>query len=228
MDWLYQELGIPPPNADDSLFSPPSTSLKVPKDNKYLSLSGSSSDPFLVTRSSTPTPCPKGKLNSTPLLTDQEPSPDYTRIFTLFMKRMDEADIEGKPIEPSSIFVLERIEPTVGLISWAEKIKAELEEIKGTREAHIQSMYDQLEGLWRRLGVEDADIDEFVENNRGSTEAIVESYKAELERMLELKQDRMGVFIGNARAEIETLWDELMFGEEDRADFIPFTDGMHY
>lgn len=144
------------------------------------------------------------------------------------MKRMDEADIEGKPIEPSSIFVLERIEPTVGLISWAEKIKAELEEIKGTREARIQSMYDQLEGLWRRLGVEDADIDEFVENNRGSTEAIVESYKAELERMLELKQDRMGVFIGNARAEIETLWDELMFGEEDRADFIPFTDGMHY
>ena len=46
--------------------------------------------------------------------------------------------------------------------------------------------------------------------------------------MLELKQDRMGVFIGNARAEIETLWDELMFGEEDRADFIPFTDGMYY
>ena len=86
-------------------------------------------------------------------------------------------------------------------------------------------MYDQLESLWKRLGVEDTDIDEFVDNNRGSTEEVVRAYESELERMLELKRERMSVFIGNARAEIEALWNDLMVGEEERADFAPFADG---
>ena len=230
MDWLYQELGIPPPalEEDSSLYSPRSGSLKLPKDNKINS-SSDSSDPFLIPGPSvsTPTPCPKGKVSGTPLLTEQDRTLDYSKIYALFIRRMDEADTEGKPIEPSSIFVLERIEPTIELITWAEKTKSSLEEIKATREARIQSVYDQLEGLWKRLGVEDADIDEFVENNRGSTEAIVQSYEAELDRMLELKGERMGIFIGNARMEIEAIWDELMFSEEERTEFLPFIDGTY-
>ena len=45
------------------------------------------------------------------------------------------------------------------------------------------------------------------------------------ERMLELKRERMGTFVENARAEIVRLWDELMVSEEERADFAPFADG---
>jgi len=35
----------------------------------------------------------------------------------------------------------------------------------------------------------------------------------------------MGEFIANARTEIESLWDELMVGDEQRDDFAAFVDG---
>jgi protein regulator of cytokinesis 1 len=101
----------------------------------------------------------------------------------------------------------------------------QLEEEKARREAHIQTLYDQLEILWKRLGISDADIDDFVELNRGSTAENVRAYELELERMLEMKRERMGVFIGNARAEIERLWDDLMWSEEEREVFAAFHDG---
>ncbi|KZT35260.1 hypothetical protein SISSUDRAFT_188445 [Sistotremastrum suecicum HHB10207 ss-3] len=122
---------------------------------------------------------------------------------------------------------LEGIEPTNNLISWIERTTSELEELKVRRESQIQGMYDQLEGLWRRLGVDEREIDEFVEAWRGSTEAVMEAYESELERMLELKRSTMSVFIGNARQEIEGLWDDLMIGEEERGCFAPFGDDEH-
>jgi protein regulator of cytokinesis 1 len=86
-------------------------------------------------------------------------------------------------------------------------------------------MYDQLEGLWRRMGVGDAEIDAFVENHKGSTEETIREYEEELERMLELKRERMGAFVESAREEIVKLWDDLMIAEDERADFAPFADG---
>ena len=120
---------------------------------------------------------------------------------------------------------LENVEPTPGLLDWAANLRSSLEDMKRRREAHIQAMYDQLEGLWRRLGVGEADMDAFVEEHRGSTEETVRQYEEELERMLELKRERMGMFVNSAREEIVRLWDDLMVGEEDRADFPPFADG---
>ena len=43
--------------------------------------------------------------------------------------------------------------------------------------------------------------------------------------MLDLKRDRMSVFIVNAREEIVELWEELILGEAERNEFTPFTDG---
>lgn len=45
--------------------------------------------------------------------------------------------------------------------------------------------------------------------------------------MIDLKRERMGEFIGNARSEIESLWNELMTGEDERADFAAFADGRY-
>ncbi len=159
------------------------------------------------------------------LFTTSDHVSEYQRIYALFVLRIDEADAEGKVIEPGSCFGVEGIEPTVGLMSWAEQTKAELEDIKRRRETHIQAMYDQLEILWKRLSIDEQDIEDFVEANCGSAEANVLAYEAELERMMELKRERMSVFIENARAEIESLWNDLMVGEDERADFAPFADG---
>ena len=45
-------------------------------------------------------------------------------------------------------------------------------------------------------------MDAFVEAQRGTTDLTIKAYEEELERMLELKRERMGTFIENARAEI--------------------------
>lgn len=177
---------------------------------------------------STPTPASRLKpLTPLLFLSEEAPQPsetDHQRVFAKFVARMEELSDEDLP-ESHVALGLEGVEPTLALMTWAESTRAELEETKKRREAHIQAMYDQLEALWRRLGVSDADMDAFVEAQRGTTDITIKAYEEELERMLELKRERMGTFIENARTEITKLWDELMVGEEERADFAPFFDG---
>lgn len=176
------------------------------------------------------TPTPDSRLKPvTPLLittiSDDPPETEYERIFARFVARTEELSDEALASGTVPTVGLEGIDPSPGLIVWAESKHASLEDIKRRRENHIQVMYDQLEALWRRLGVSDQDMDDFVEAQRGTTEATIAAYEEELDRMLELKTERMSTFVENARMEIEKLWDELMVGEEERADFAPFADG---
>ncbi|KAH9920001.1 microtubule associated protein-domain-containing protein [Epithele typhae] len=183
------------------------------------------SDPFLNASISmaisTPTPHTRTRP-ITPLLFFSDATPHPTE----FVARMEELAEEDLPESHASLG-LEGVEPTQALMTWAESTRADLEDTKKRREAHIQAMYDQLEALWRRLGVADADMDAFVEAQRGSTDETIKTYEEELERMLELKRERMGTFIENAREEIIKLWDDLLVGEEERADFAPFADDEH-
>ncbi|KAI0646310.1 microtubule associated protein-domain-containing protein [Trametes meyenii] len=238
IDWLYTELGITPPSLDDLPSSSSSSTLglpPLPRPTSSCSNKFSNSDPFLSTSMSIPmsTPTPASRQKPiTPLLflseeSHSQPSDsDHQRVFAKFVARMEELSDEDLP--DSNVTVgLEGVEPTPALMVWAEATRAELEDIKKRREAHIQEMYDQLEALWRRLGVTDADMDAFVEAQRGTTDDTIKAYEEELERMLELKRERMGTFIENARTEIMKLWDELMVGDEERADFAPFADDEH-
>lgn len=172
-----------------------------------------------------PTPTPGSRLKPPSLLPVSEPTENeitYQRIFARFVAQLDEADDEHLSGRCAG---LEGVEPTPGLVAWAEATRGTLEDLQRRREAHIQAMYDQLEGLWRRLGVPEAAMDGFVDAHRGSTEETVREYEAELERMLELKRERMSAFVENARGEIAKLWDELLIGDEERSDFTPYFDG---
>ena len=171
------------------------------------------------------TPTPGSRLKPPSLLPVSDPAENeiaYQRIFARFVAQLDEADDEHLAGRCAG---LEGVEPTPGLVAWAEATRGTLEDLQRRREAHIQAMYDQLEGLWRRLGVPDAAMDGFVDAHRGSTEETVREYESELERMLELKRERMSAFVENARGEIAKLWDELLNGDEERADFTPYFDG---
>lgn len=155
-----------------------------------------------------------------------EPSEsDYQLIFSRFASRLEE--VSDEELEDPIKIGLGGVEPTPGLLAWAETTRSQLEDVKRRRETHIQAMYDQLEALWRRLGVSDSAMDEFVEGHRGSTEATIRAYEEELDRMLELKRERMSTFVENAREEIRKLWDDLMVSEDERADFAPFADGEY-
>ena len=229
LDWLYTELGLPPPALDEF---PSSSYLGAPSNISRPSSSCSNypsmnSDPFI---SSTPTPAGRTKLQAPGLFTHDIPAipseSDHKAVFARFVARLEEAERDGECIEGTHIG-LEGVEPTLALLAWAESTKVEFEEVKRRRETHIQAMYDQLEALWKRLGVPEEAMDGFVDEHRGSTEDTVRAYEEELERMLELRQERMGTFIENARNEITKLWDDLMVGEEEREDFAPFADGLY-
>ena len=227
IDWLYAELGITPPSLDDL---PSSSTLLTARPLSSCSNRASNvSDPFLSSSMIMSTPTPEARQKPTPFLTattpEDPPDTEYERIFARFVARVEELSDESLSSSAAPTIGLEGVEPTPGLVAWAESKCASLEDIKRRRENHIQTMYDQLEALWRRLGVPEQDMDEFVEQQRGSTETTIKAYEVELDRMLELKRERMSTFVENARSEIEKLWDELMVGQEERADFAPFADG---
>ncbi|GJE92448.1 hypothetical protein PsYK624_086020 [Phanerochaete sordida] len=235
IDWLYTELGIEPPSPADSV-SPSSSSRPQSACSIGASGSSSASDPFLSDPLATPTPAGPRFKAITPFLLNVPPEDapftpnheaEYRQIFNQFITRLDELGEEAVTDPNKPTIGLEGVDPTPELVQWAEATQNSLEDIKRRREAQIQAMYDQLESLWRRLGVADAEMDKFVESQRGSTEATVRAYEEELDRMLELKREKMGTFIDNARLEIKSLWDELMIGEDERADFAPFADDEH-
>ncbi|TFK70232.1 hypothetical protein BDN72DRAFT_888069 [Pluteus cervinus] len=223
IDWLYTELGMSPPALEDLSMS--SSSLASSSTSSRPG-SSSSSDPFAI---STPTPACRGRPITPFLFRDETTTPEseYPRILARFMARLEEADDEALTEGQSVPFGLENVEPTPGLLRWTASLQSSLEDTKRRRESHIQAMYDQLEGLWRRLGVDDVAMDAFVDMHKGSTEETIREYEEELERMLELKRERMGAFIESAREEIVRLWDDLMVGDDERGDFAPFADDEH-
>ncbi|THU93332.1 hypothetical protein K435DRAFT_670441 [Dendrothele bispora CBS 962.96] len=238
IDWLHTELGIAPPSVQDLDSEPVSSS----RSTSSLGLNPPSSDPFMI---ATPTPPSRSSKSNSPLLMsdDEYPFPSssssssssdltHQRIFATFVAQVEEAEAEGhhsrSSTNPNSAPLgLSSVSPTPSLLSWAASLCASLEETKRRRETHIQAMYDQLEPLWQRLKVASEDMDAFIEMNRGSTEECVRAYEEELERMLELKRERMGEFIQSAREQILRLWDELMTGEEERGAFGAFVDDEH-
>ncbi|KAL4063770.1 microtubule associated protein-domain-containing protein [Scleroderma citrinum] len=203
IDWLYTELGMDPPEYSDTPPGPvaSSSTLAVP--------------PFLLPRASSS--CGMRNLNT-------DPACEYHRTFSRFVQLLDSA---GSDPVPATLLGSIGVEPTQGILLWAEKLCMDLEDTKKRRETHIQAMYDQLEALWRRMGVDDKAMDGFVEANRGTTSQVIQAYEEELERMIDLKRERMGEFIANARMEIQSLWEELMTGEEERAEFAAFSDDEH-
>ena len=75
------------------------------------------------------------------------------------------------------------------------------------------------------MGVDVDGMEGFVEANREVMGAVIQAYEEERERMIGLRRERMSEFIANARTEIESLWEELMVGDEQRDDFVAFVDG---
>ncbi|KAG2742499.1 hypothetical protein P692DRAFT_20956079 [Suillus brevipes Sb2] len=178
------------------------------------------SDNHMLRPSSSP-PQPPTALPEVPEFPNER---EYLRSLGHFIELLDSSPQDSPP---GPILNSCGIEPTQGILAWADRLHAELNELKRRREVHIQAMYDQLEALWRRMGVDEDVMDGFVEANRGTMPPVVQAYEEELERMIDLKRERMGEFIANARTEIESLWEELLVGEVERNDFAAFADDEH-
>ena len=103
--------------------------------------------------------------------------------------------------------------------------KLRLEELREVRMAEIQQLYDELYLLWTRLGVTDEEADDFVELWKGCEPRCIAAYRAELDRMLQIKADNMVIFIAREREDIMALWDALFYADEQRTQFTLFESG---
>ena len=178
IDWLHTELGIDPPEAGGAPTPPvaSSSALAVPTYTLPRSSSGSlrppNSDPFLESTLS-PTPSCQGISDAKLLFRSASPSPtllsersedpprEFQHAFSRFVQLLDSSPTPD-PV-PATLLGSLAIEPTQRMMLYAEQRCNELTELKKRRESHIQAMYDQLESLWRRMGVDDVAMDAFVE-----------------------------------------------------------------
>lgn len=99
--------------------------------------------------------------------------------------------------------------PTAENVQKLEAKRKWLEDEKDSRNETIQTTYDKLYPLWTMLGVTEEEMDEFVNQNMGSTMEVVNAYQAELARMLVLKRTNMSAFIQRERETMTELWDRL-------------------
>ena len=103
--------------------------------------------------------------------------------------------------------------------------KLKLEGLREVRMAEIQQLYDELYLLWTRLGVTDEEADDFVELWKGCEPRCIAAYRAELDRMLQIKADNMVIFIAREREDIMALWDALFYVDDQKAQFTLFESG---
>ena len=99
-----------------------------------------------------------------------------------------------------------------------------IEEKRG-RERKLKELKSTIEGLWDRLGVDEADRKRFLAGNRGCGLRAINEFEAELDRLHELKRQNLHLFVEDARYKLQELWDGLYLSEEEMLDFAPaFSD----
>lgn len=104
------------------------------------------------------------------------------------------------------------------------KASAKLQELDAERERRfelIQQLFDELSLLWKRFDVGDDAVDDFVQENTGCNNAVIQAYERELKQMRDLKQEHMTLFISKVREDIAALWDQLLMTEDERRDSLP-------
>jgi protein regulator of cytokinesis 1 len=239
IDWLYAELGMEPNRYDSPLHR--GSDLGLDSSPPRSGVGPNLDDPFY----STPTPANKNQplpslfastagpssiSSARPTTTSQRSQPQtdraFQRILDTYLELVSQAAASGEELPEGA--GLDGVEPTPALLAWAARIISSLEDTKRARESRIQTLYDQLEPLWARLlpaSEHGAYIDGFVDAHQGSTEETLRAYEEELERMAEVRREKMGEFVERTREEIRVLWDQLMYGEEEMGAFAPIVDG---
>lgn len=107
-----------------------------------------------------------------------------------------------------------------------EARRNKLSDEKKGRERRLKDLRLQIEALWERLGVQEADQKGFLTANRGCGMRTINEYEDELARLNELKRQNLGLFVEDSRLKIQQLWDSLYFSEEEMLEFTPAFSGL--
>ncbi|KAI1005793.1 hypothetical protein K3495_g2431 [Podosphaera aphanis] len=96
---------------------------------------------------------------------------------------------------------------------------------KRSREKRLRDLKSNVESLWDKLGVKEPERKTFLNNNRGCGVRQINEFEDELNRLNELKQQNLHLFVKDARLKLQELWDNLYFSEDEMVEFTPaFSD----
>ncbi|KAL7424666.1 Microtubule bundling protein [Cryptotrichosporon argae] len=156
--------------------------------------------------------------------TDTEETPGaYSRYLELLQHVINSNVVpSGDEEEAGEIRGMDGVEPEIGLMRWAEEVLELWISEKNARDERIQALYEKIEPLWSRLEVAQDVIDLFIESNRGSGEATIQAYEAELERVLEIRKTSLSSFVVGVRKEIAALQESLMMSDDEKGEFGAF------
>ncbi|KAF9322249.1 hypothetical protein BG003_003260 [Podila horticola] len=128
-----------------------------------------------------------------------------------FDREVINAELEQYPISDDTLQQLQ-----------SKQMKLEDERVK--REALVKEHIADITKLWDRLRIDDEEREEFITAHIGLTMDTIQSHKAELNRLEQLKLTKLQEFIKDERNTLHELWDQLYFTEEQRERFEPLCD----
>jgi hypothetical protein len=99
-----------------------------------------------------------------------------------------------------------------------------LTEEKKCRSEQLKELGAQIQKLWRLLVIPREEQEAFSSSctQLGLSMVTIEKGEEELSRLQVLKREKMADVVSHVRTDIESLWDELRFGDEQRQQFEPF------
>lgn len=123
----------------------------------------------------------------------------------------------------------ELIGSTIPDLDRIETLLISLATEKQRREERSAFLAKEINKLWEKLEEDPAYTSAFERQNRGLGQQVLDACEQEYERLLEKKRQHVGIFIQDARNQLEQLWDRLYFSEQETYEFSPawadiFTD----
>lgn len=94
---------------------------------------------------------------------------------------------------------------------------------KEKRNAQIEDLKIEIGELWERLGVESQEQKAFLAQHRAYDLKTIRELEKELDRLVELKQENLHMWVNDARKTLSDLWEKLYFSEEEISYFLPAT-----
>jgi len=99
---------------------------------------------------------------------------------------------------------------------------------KISRTERLKQFGSQIQPLWELLQVDTSERHKFFVENTGLGMKVIEKCELELERLENLKKEKMQDLVEGARDMIKELWLSMEYGESQKEDFAPYMNSVVY
>jgi len=100
----------------------------------------------------------------------------------------------------------------------------DLEEIEAKRRRAIEELRGRLLVLWEQLDVDEDIKRNFLEENQGCRQQVIDNFKEKVQQMKELRRANLEKLVEKLREQIREYWDKCYYSEDQKEAFIGFQE----